>query len=179
MLHWKRNNKKTLKRITPRFRFQYFMLPRIYGFKAFMSQGPALQCDLSTLEGESWEHAPISEFIATPTCWAHLRQFSAVEKEEQRFARIQCGYLMSLQCFSNFSNCCRNWEQVLLSLGWNHLPLDKTWCSSRGKRFKVEMLGSFKINSFCLFVCLCFYEILRKIIQPASTWMKGKWTIVT
>lgn len=64
-----------------------------------MSQGLALQCDLSTLEGESWEHAAISEFTATPTCWAHLRQFSAVEKEEQRFARIQCSYFDEFAVF--------------------------------------------------------------------------------
>lgn len=64
-----------------------------------MSLGPALQCDLSTLEGESWKHAEISDFTETVMCWAHLRQFSAVEKEGQRFARIQCSYFDDFAVF--------------------------------------------------------------------------------
>lgn len=64
-----------------------------------MSQGLALQCDLSTLEGQSWKHAAISGFTGTAACWAHLTQFTAVEKEGQRFARIHCSYFDDFAVF--------------------------------------------------------------------------------
>lgn len=60
-----------------------------YSFKVFVSQGPALQYDLSKLEGESWRYVEFSDFTGTVMCWACLRRYSAVEKKGQRFARIQ------------------------------------------------------------------------------------------
>lgn len=76
-----------------------------------MSQGPALQYDLSKLEGESWRYAEFSEFTGTVMCWACLRRYSAMGKEGQRFARIQCSYFDDFTLFQEaFFDCCRNQE---------------------------------------------------------------------
>lgn len=85
-----------------------------------MSQGPALQYDLSKLEEESWRFAEFFDFTGTVMCWAGLRRYSAVEKEGQRFARIQCSYFDDFTLFQHFfstavgtgSESCFHWIRI-------------------------------------------------------------------
>lgn len=107
-----------------------------------MSQGPALQYDLSKLEGESWRCVELSDFTGTVMCWACLRRYSAVKKRGRDLQEFTKVILMTLHCFSIFfstdlgtgSESCFHW--IGITCLWKRLGVraEKRQCSVKASK---------------------------------------------